>query len=376
MSKIKILVTVGSLGVGGNEMFVMNLLRHIDKSKFQMDFAVFDRQRLDYYEEVKTLGGQVFFCESTKSGKICQMIDQKRKIDRLLKEHHYDIIHCNSCSFFGMLPGIAAGKRNGLKVISHSHGVGMQGKGCIDIAARTVLRSIISQNVDYGFSCSDLAGKSKYTEKFINSKRYVIIRNAIEVSGYLFNKDTRDKMRKEIGLNDKDFVIGQVGRFEKEKNHAFSIEIFNSVLRQKNNSKLLFIGDGSLIDEIKSKVKEMKLDRDVVFLGKRDDVNNLYNTIDCLIMPSLFEGFPFVLVEAQINGLNCIVSDVISRDVNVSGKVKFLSLDKREKWIEEIAMCSQNREITPQYKGFIKDYDLSEETKRIEKYYFKLASTN
>ena len=375
MSKIKILVTVGSLGVGGNEMFVMNLFRHIDKSKFQMDFAVFDRQRLDYYDEVKRLGGQVFFCDSTKSGKISQMIDQKRKVDRLLKEHHYDIIHCNSCSFFGMLPGIAAGKKNGLKVISHSHGVGMQGKGFIDIAARTVLRSIISKNVDYGFSCSDLAGNSKYTETFINSEKYVVIRNAIEVSEYLFNESIRDKIRKEIGLNDKDFVIGQVGRFEKEKNHSFSIEIFNDILRKNNNSKLLLIGDGSLIGEIKRKVKDMKFERDVIFLGQRDDVNNLYNTMDCLVMPSLYEGFPFVLVEAQINGLKCIVSDVISRDVNVSGKVKFLPLDEREKWIEEITMCSQNRETTTQDKNFIKDYDLSEETKRIEQYYIKLVST-
>jgi glycosyltransferase involved in cell wall biosynthesis len=371
--KIKILVTLGSLGIGGNEMFAMNLFRHINKAKFHMDFVVYDNNRLDYFDEVIKGGSKVFFCESNKKNKIRQLIDQKHKVLHILNQEKYDIIHCNSCSFFGMLPGVLAGRKAGIKVISHSHNVGRAQNNWLDKILRGALKKVLCNQVDYGFSCSDFAGNSKYTESFIKSNRYMVINNAIETKDYIFDETKRKSARSEFGIQDDEFVIGHVGRFEEQKNQIFLIDIFYELIKMHPKSRLLFIGTGSLFEKCKEKVKKLEIEQRVIFAGQRDDVSKLYNAMDCLAFPSLFEGFPFVLVEAQINGLKCIVSDRISKSVKITRGVCFLNLDDtKQTWAEHIRDSINSRMGEEDLSNAIKLYDLDNSTRYIEKLYLRL----
>lgn len=373
MTKIKVLVTLGSLGVGGNEMFAMNLFHYIDKSRFQMDFVVYDRTRLDYYNEVIQSGGKVFFCESKKSSKIGQLIDQKVKVVEVLKKERYDIIHCNSCSFLGMLPGVVAGRKAGIKVIAHSHGVGLQNYGLFDSVVRHILKKYLCSSIDFGFSCSDTAASTKYTEAFLKSGRHFIIRNAIDTKKYVFNTKNREEVRKEFKISDDDFLLAHVGRFEEEKNHGFILNVFSELLRIQPHSKLLLIGSGTLFQKYKMESRRLHISDKVIFTGQRDNVFKLYSAMDCFIMPSVYEGFPFVLVEAQINGLKCIVSDTISNNVNISNEIFFLPLTNNyEEWARTIVLRGNKRIDKELMTGIIEEYDLANETKRIEILYKRL----
>ena len=372
MEKVKILVTLGSLGVGGNEKFAMNLFHHIDKQKFQMDFAVFDSSRTDYLDEVIRGGGRVFFCESNKKGKLRQLLEQRSLVCRILRDEKYNIIHCNSCSFFGLLPGVLAGHSNGIKVIAHSHNAGQEKNTLLDKTVRRFLKELLCRSIDYGFSCSDVAGKSKFTEDFMSSNRYKIINNAIEVDDYQYKTEDRETIRKEFGLKDGDFVVGHVGRFEEQKNHLFLIDIFQKIKELEPDSKLLLVGNGSLFEICKEKAEQLEGGH-IIFAGQRSDVSRIYNAMDCFVLPSFYEGFPFVLVEAQINGLPCFVSDTVSRSVDISESVRFISIkENAEEWAEQICKHGRQRLSDQQIQKVQNEYDLKKETRKIENYYAEL----
>ena len=377
MKKLKVLVTLGSLGIGGNEMFAMNLFRHIDKSRFTMDFVVYDKSRLDYYDEVVKGGGKVYFCETLEKGKLGILLTQRKLVIDVLKKEHYDIIHCNSCSMFGMLPGILAGRKMKIKVIAHSHNAGLESSGAAGKCVRALLKSIISHNVDYGFSCSDVAGKSKYTDSFISSEKYVVINNAIETNRYVFNQKTREEERAKLAVRSDEYLIGHVGRFEEQKNHLFLLDIFESIAQSNEKAKLVLIGTGSLLEQCREKVKRLQIEDRVIFAGQRNDVDRLYNAMDCFLLPSLFEGFPFVLVEAQINGLKCVISDTISRNVEITNGVFFMDLNAgTAQWAEKVNTCLHERLNDQEVAKVIEQYDLKNETRRIENMYVSLAEKN
>ena len=317
-NRIKILQSVSSLGVGGNELFVMNLFREIDKSKFQVDFLIYD-DRLDFEEEVKQSGSKVYMCPNVQGNKIVCLLKQMKYVYKLLKENHYDVIHCNGCSFVNILrAAIPAKFIKNTKVISHAHSVGKVDKNTFDEIIRTILKVVLSKVVDVGFACSDLAGQSKYTKKFLASDRYKIINNAIEIEKYSFNEKNRNEVRQRWGLENK-IVFGNVGRLAKEKNQAFLLEILKSLLENNQDVALLIIGGGVLEAELKEKAKKLGVENAVVFTGAVNDTEKYYSAMDVYVMTSFYEGLPFTVIEAQVNGLKCVLSDVITKMANVSG---------------------------------------------------------
>lgn len=229
-----------------------------------------------------------------------------RFLKQLFREKKYRIVHSN-INTLSVFPLYAA-KKAGVPVrIAHSHSTSNPcewKKNLIKNALRPFSKVWAT---DY-FACSELAGRYLFGNKAFDKGEVKIIHNAIDVEKFKFDPEARKKLRKEISIADDDFVIGHIGRFVQTKNHSFLVSMFAKLKKEKNNAKLVLVGQGPLINKIRQQADELGLAKDVLFLGQRNDVEKLYSVFDVFCLPSLYEGFGMVLVEAQSNGLAAIVS--------------------------------------------------------------------
>ena len=169
-----------------------------------------------------------------------------------------------------------------------------------------------------------------------------MLKNGLPLEKFKFDKEKRIGLRKGFGV-EKDFVIGHVGRFSKQKNHKFLIDIFKAFKKKNKNSKLMLIGDGPLRKEIEEYATSQGVREDILFLGIRNDVSDIYNCMDCFVFPSLYEGMPNTVIEAQTSGLPCVISNTITTEVNLTEKIEFCSIKDAGLWIEKIKK-TENRE--------------------------------
>lgn len=207
-----------------------------------------------------------------------------------------------------------------------------------------------------------------YGKNALTNGKVTIINNAINIEKFKFNKEKREQLRKELGIENC-FVIGHVGRFVKTKNHEFLIDVFNEVLKQRNNAKLLLIGDVNLKSLIEAKVKNLGIEKAVIFLGVRNDVADLYNAMDVFVLPSLYEGLPVVGVEAQTNGLPFICSDRVTNEILLTDNIRLLSLQQyKTEWCDAI-LNAERKKIANKKDSLLKNFDIKSESKKLEALY-------
>ncbi|MBS6601858.1 MAG: glycosyltransferase family 1 protein [Clostridium sp.] len=358
---IKVLVLDTVMDRGGAESMIMNYLRNIDRSKIQMDFMVNRQYKGAYEDEIKSLGGKVF--------RMCSMYPKnfrryKKEIREFLKSHpEYKIIHSNleERSYF---PLKEAKKLNIPVRISHAHNAP---KGFdIKTIVRYYFRARLKSEVTHMFACGQDAGDWLYGKRY--RKDFIIQNNAIDAKAYKYNPKIEEEVRKEFNLEGK-FVIGHVGRFFLQKNHNFLIDIFNEVYKKDKSAVLLLIGDGELKKEIEKKVLLLGLENSVKFLGVREDVNRLMQAFNIFLLPSLFEGLPVTMIEAQAAGLKCIISDKVTKECDITGNVERISLNvPAKKWAEKILKTRYEKEDTYEKIKEAK-YDIKENALWLENFY-------
>ena len=314
MKIINVLFVSTYLARNGTEAFMMNVFRNIDKSKFHVDFLCFSREDIAYEEEITNSGSSVFVLPQRKDGVIFF-----RSLDVFFKTHHYDVFHWCACSCTTIAPLFFAYKNHVPIRITHSHNSSCFGwhNKLLHYALRPFMNIMTTNRL----ACSEKASKW-----FFGNRESLIIKNGININAYSFNESTRERVRREFGISDSTKVIGHVGRFDPVKNHDFIIDIFAS-FANTNNAKLMLIGIGALESMIKEKVKSLHLEDKVMFLRERSDVKDLLQAMDLFIMPSIFEGLPFVLVEAQASGLPCLVSKNVDPNVKITPSLELLSID-------------------------------------------------
>ena len=332
---LRVLVLDTVMDRGGAETMMMNYLRHFDRSKVTYDFLVNRDYRAAYEDEIEALGGRIY--------RMCPMYPQyfaryKREFRAFLKQHpEYRIIHSNleERSYFPLR--VAA--EQGIPVrIAHAHNrpVGFNLKSIF----REYFRMRLPKYVTHMFACGTEAGDWLFGEN--NRGRVIQQRNAIDTSVYRYDSAIARQVREEFGVTDPNtFVLGHVGRFFPQKNHVFLIDIFAQVHKQHPNSVLWLVGGGELNDElknqIKAKVKELGLTDAVTFLGVRSDVNRLVQGMDSFVLPSLYEGLPVTMIEAQSSGLPCTISDRVPKQCDVTGNVQIIGLDDSpSQWAKKI----------------------------------------
>ena len=364
---IKIFQLVGSYKGGGVEAVVMNFYRNIDRNKIQFTF-VCDEDSTDIpYKEIEKLGGKIIIVPPYS-----KPFKYHSALKKALKEDDYKIIHSHisTMSVFSLF----AAKCAGVPVrIAHSHSTTNKKEKKKNLM-KQVLRPFSKLFATDYMCCSELAGRWLFGNKEYDKGNVYLLNNAIDLDKFKYNESLRKKKRKELGIKDATLVIGHIGRFVAQKNHDYLIDIFNGIHKKNNNSILLLAGQGPLMEDIKNKVKELKLWDSVKFLGQRNDANELYQAFDVFLLPSLYEGLPVVGVEAQASGLLCYLSDDMTKETKVLDITKFMSLNNTpEEWANNILDdVKKYKRIDTSKEMTAKNFNIKEEAKKLEEYYLNL----
>ena len=363
---IRVLHVVHAMNCGGIETLLMNIYRNIDRSKIQFDFLLHTDEECYYNEEIRSLGGQIYCIPSRREG-IWKNI---RALDVFLEKHkEYKIIHQHVSSLSYIEPTKRARKKGVPVRIIHGHNI-QEGGSKIHEYIHKINRLNIHKNATDYFACSKLVAEWMYSKKQYRYQEYNIINNAIQTEQFTFSEEIRKQKREELNIQDK-FVIGHVGRFNEQKNHGFLLDIFKEIYNQNKKAVLLLVGDGKLRGDIQEKVERLDLENQVIFMGVRSDVAELFQAMDAFVFPSLYEGLGIVLIEAQASGLKCFTSaKVVPEEVDVTGNVEFIALDKSsEEWASEILKSAYYIRENMKDKIIQGGYDLYHIVKQLEQWY-------
>ncbi|MDE6748838.1 MAG: glycosyltransferase family 1 protein [Lachnospiraceae bacterium] len=332
---IRILHVLGSLNLGGAESRIMDLYRNMDRKKIQFDFLVHSSGKEHFDEEIEALGGRIY---RVPRFKVYNLSGYKKAVKNFFTEHHeFRAVHGHMTSTASIYLPIA--KKAGIPItVGHARSAGVSG-GLKGLLTR-LIRYPLKYRADYCLACSKKAGEAVYGKRWVKKGKVEVIPNAIDAKKYEYDENVRAGLRDKMGLTDK-FVIGHVGSFREAKNHAFLIQIFEEIYKKRSDAILLLLGEGALMENIKQQVSEAGLTNVVWFLGNKSDVAPYYQIMDYLVFPSLYEGLPGSIVEAQTAGLRCIVSDAVTNEVGITDLVEFYSLDKKAgEWAEHIIETS------------------------------------
>lgn len=364
---IRVAQVMGKWVGGGVESVVMNYYKNIDRDKIQFDFICDDDSICIPKEEIEKLGGKVILIPPYQ-----KLFKYHKELKRVLKEEKYKIVHShiNALSVFSLWAAKSA------KVpirIAHSHSTSNKKEW-----KKTLLKNLLRPfskvfATDY-FCCSELAGRWLFGNKVYDEGKVYLLNNAIDVKKFKYNEKKRKEKRNELNIKDNTLVIGHIGRFVKQKNHEFLIDIFNEIHKQNKNILLLLAGEGPLKEEVKEKVKELGLEKNVQFLGQRNDANELYQAFDAFVLPSLYEGLPVVGVEAQSSGLPCFLSTDMTKETKVLSTTKFIELSKSPKEWADIILKELNNFKRKDTTKEITDnnFNIAKEALKLENIYYKL----
>lgn len=371
---VRVLHILHSMNRGGAETMLMNYYRNMDRTKVQFDFLLTFEGKSDYEDEIYALGGKVFHVTPLTAktiGAYC------RDIEQFLKEHpEYAIVHSHTSSKSALPLWIA--KKCGVPVrISHSHNMILENPFSPKEIIRKILKKPLRKVSTHNFACSKDAAVWLYGEDCWNQGEVNIMKNAIDLDRFAFCRETRGKIRTELGLEDS-FVVGHIGRFDRPKNQAFLVNIFAELKKKKPDAALLLIGDGELRKEVHQQAEQMGIGDSVHFLGVRNDVPELLQAMDTFVFPSQSEGLGIVLIEAQTAGLHCFTSEnVVPKEAEVSELLQFISLDESaEEWANRIMQTNFSEERVSRAKEAASHgYDIKTSAKEIESFYLTSFDT-
>lgn len=311
----RVLHILGSLNRGGAETWLLHALRHTDRNEVAMDFLVHQAEPGVYEDEVRALGAQIHRC--LNPNKMWQYGRQLKNI--LLEQGPYDALHSHVHFYSGHTLRIA--RRCGVPMrIAHSHNDTSHFDNQAGLARRAYLKLMsywLAKNTTHGLAASGKAAVSLFGPNWQQDPRYQILFCGVDLEPFQHALDKND-VRNEFGWSAENFIVGHVGRFDEQKNHPYLLQIFAEIARRRSDARLLLVGVGDLQPRIKALATELNIAERVVFAGTRPDVPRLMlGAMDVFLLPSLFEGLPLVLVEAQAAGLPCYVSDVIAPETTL-----------------------------------------------------------
>lgn len=362
MEPIRVLHVLGGLNRGGAETMVMNLYRIIDKEKVQFDFVIHKENENEYVDEIKSLGGKVYVFPRFVMKNL--FLYRKYWMTFLKKHPEYKILHSHVRSY--AIVYIKLAKKRKIKTIIHSHSTS-NGKG-ISAYVKWVLQLPLRKKCNYLFACSNVSGEWLFGKKAVKLPNYRLIKNAIDISKYGIDSSVREEYRKKFDAENK-YIYGHVGRLSEPKNHRFLLETFSEILKRNPQALLLLVGEGEYRSRIESWIHELNLDKNVIMTGSRQDIPQLLNAMDVFLFPSLWEGLPITVIEAQAVGLPCIISDQITSEVVISEAVTCLPINKGyECWVEQ-SLSSVGRKFNVIDEIKRAGFDVKDSAEELMKFY-------
>lgn len=318
MKPIRVLHVVPAMNCGGMETFIMNIFRNIDRSQVQFDFLYHYADECFYDKEILALGGKIYKLSIRNDHNFQKYF---RELDAFFTTHtEYRIIH-GHYSGFGMFYNYYAKKHGVCCRIGHSHSDKYE-KGLIGQMDRFMSKPF-RYGLTHRFACSEAAGKFLF-----GRYPFQIYLNGIDAERFRFDGKKRQMVREMFSLDEADTVIGHVGRFDPVKNHNFLLDALADIFRKDASFKLILVGDGMLRDETEKQAEMLGIRQQVVFAGIQKNTEAFYSAFDLFVLPSRFEGIPLSLIEAQANGLPCVISDKVNAAADITGRVTILPLEK------------------------------------------------
>lgn len=362
---IRVLQYIGSLQFGGSQSFIMEVYRKIDREQVQFDFITFPGETTGNYDEIISLGGKVYECPqySAKSHRaFCKWWEN------FFMEHpEYRVLHGHIRSCASVYIPIA--KKHGVKTIIHSHSTS-NGSGLSSVV-KAVYQYPIRYMADYLFSCSDIAGKWLFGARATKKENYRIIPNCVDLDYFKYDESVRKEVREEWNIEETDFVIGHIGRFHESKNHGFLLEIFQEIQTKRPDSKLLLVGAG-VQEGLRSLGAGDELMSKIICTGAQARPGKFYQAMDVFLFPSLWEGLPMSVVEAQAAGLPCLISDTITKNVLLTSLVSQHSLKRSAEEWAELVFSKSNKKRTScsvENAGRLKQFDSKLVAGQLQEFY-------
>lgn len=330
MIKVLIITTV-KIGYDGLTNHIFSYIKNMDKTDIQIDLV--SARGTD--EKIVRQMRQVGFCNIYKlEYRDVNQLKYFLALEKLIKKNKYDIVHAHGNSAT-LAVDLFAAKVAGCKVrIAHSHTTSCQHK-----VFNMVLRPLFNISYTQGFACGQAAGTWLF-----GKKPFIVLPNGKDIDKFKFNLTQRNIYRDKLKLDSNTIAIGNVAAFVQKKNHKFCIDIFRDLLKQRDNYEMFLFGiNGETLDDVKKQIKELGLDNKIHYMGTKDNIQDYLQAMDIMMLPSLYEGFPVSVIEWQINGLPCLLSDTITKDVDFLDKIIFLPLTQGTfPWIESILSVDCN----------------------------------
>lgn len=356
---IRVAQVLNRMDSGGVEAVVMNYYRHIDRKQVQFDFYFAKDSVFPQREELEKMGAGIYPIPS-----YTKVFSYHRVLHHAFKRGNYQIVHAH-LSTMSVFPLFAAW-RAGIPVrICHNHSTAHWGEG-----KKTLLKYLLRPfakvfATDY-FACGEKAGRWMYGNRCFERGRVHVMPNAIDTKKFAYDEEAKRCLRAELGIPQDAFVLGHVGRFMYQKNHAFLLRVFQRLLSSRQDAWLLLIGEGERMKLIRSEVEKMGIEGKVRFTGTRSDVAKLYSAMDVFCLPSFYEGLPVVALEAQANGLPCLFSDRMTKEVVLTPGARQLSIENPEPWVKAVQEAQrQNTCALPER------YDIAFEGEILKNFYVK-----
>ncbi|WP_140487674.1 glycosyltransferase family 1 protein [Flavobacterium sp. GSA192] len=362
---VRVLHLFTILNRGGAETNVMNYYRKLDKSKIQFDFVVHREEKGAYEDEILALGGKIFRFQNINPFKLKSY---KLQIKAFFDIQDYQIIH-GQCSELGYFFYKEAHKRRVPVIIAHGHN--SKSKLDLKFPFRWFWKKSMMRYVNTYFSCGEEASVWLFGKKI--APQAFTMTNAIDSQLFAYNEEKSLQIQKELSAEQtKNFI--HIGRFNVQKNHEFLIEVFHLLLQKNPQQQLFLVGEGELKSQIQKKVKTLGMEQKVIFLGSRNDVNDLLQAMDVFLFPSLFEGLPVSLVEAQASGVQCVISDGIPIEaILIPENITVISLKESVvQWANKIHALNQFDKKDVSFLIKEKGYDIGANVRILEEKYTAL----
>lgn len=369
MEKRVLELTGEPIGMGGQEMFIINVIKHMNHDGLQIDLLTpYHCENLQYENEILKHGGQLF-CLNLPFNARKSRNNIIIPIYKFLKKNKYDVVHIHSgsisvlaySSFISRLIGIK-------KIIVHSHSAGLKKNFRYKLLKAFSFPLITWSPTDY-CACSELAGIWKYPKSVVRNK-LIIIKNGVDLNLFAYNEHIRKEIRDQFHLENKTIVIGHVGRFSYQKNQEFIIRLVAMLKKRSFNCKAILIGEGESLDMVKELVHNYELNESVFFVNRISNVSDYMQAMDIFILPSRWEGLPIVGVEAQAAGLPIIVSEKVTEEMKLVENVTYLDINNEKEWVKTIIEMKIKRYSNSE-KIKEKGYDINDTSKFVRKLYLK-----
>ncbi len=363
MAKKVIAHVAGGLTTGGVEAVIYNYFSHMSLEEYELHYLTYTDPNEVEKKRFEDLG----FIVHTLPRKKEHFWKAFWAVYRIFKENRVNIVHSHMTlmSFMTSFIGILTGAK---VRVAHSH-LAQYPTG-VKKYVYEVFKVLSRMTSTDWFACGIEAGNYLYGEKNVKEGKVTVLNNAIDLSRFKVQEEVRDRIRKQYGVQDA-YCVGHVGRYTEQKNHSFLIDIFDEIAKERTDAKLLLVGEGPLMDQVKEKIAAKNLQDKVIIAGSCSNMHEMYQAMDVMVFPSLYEGLSVALLEAQAMGLEIFVSDTVTPELDLTEGIHYLSLEQSPKAWSDAVLKDAAIGVFHDNEGVLaeKNYDILREAKKLDDFY-------